>query len=86
MKGDVFFIVIYLKHVIVTLEGTESHLGLLHFIETKPTSMTTLSVQTEDGDYLALTGESEKKEINMKEAGTDYSDDYDYDNEEEEEA
>ena len=44
--------------------------------------MTTLSVQTEDGDYLALTGESEKKELNMKEAGTDYSDDYDYHNEE----
>ena len=43
-----------------------------------------LSVKTEDGDYLALTEESEKKELKMEEAGTDYSDDYEYHNAEEE--
>ena len=42
------------------------------------------SVKTEDGDYLALNGEPEKQEekLKMEETGTDYSDDY----EDEEEA
>ena len=37
-----------------------------------------LSVQTEDGDYLALTGQPKKQEEDLKleEAGTDYSEDY----------
>ena len=40
-----------------------------------------LSVQTEDGDYLALTGQPKKQEEDSKleEAGTDYSEDYDED-------
>ena len=48
-----------------------------------------LSVQTEDGDYLALTGQPKKLEEDLKleEAGTDYSEDYgeDYEDDYEEE-
>ena len=48
-----------------------------------------LSVQTEDGDYLALTGQPKKLEedLNLEEAGTDYSEDYgeDYEDDYEEE-
>merc|ERR1711934_91885 len=46
-------------------------------------------VQTEDGDYLALTGQPKKLEEDLKleEAGTDYSEDYgeDYEDDYEEE-
>ena len=60
-----------------SIRGDRFTFGLENF-ETEPISISNFSVKTEDGDYLALTGEPEKQEekLKMEETGTDYSDDY----------